>query len=237
MATSSVDESQRKAARLAGAVYLLSFATVVSVNFGIFFRLLVGSPTQIAGNVLAHQTLFRIGLVGQLLYCVGVLVVSVALYVVLRPVDHVMALLAALGRIVHGITWLLVSLNLFTALRLLIKPDYVGSLPAEQLAVLARLHLTGFDQYYVGLLFWSLGSTVAAYLWFRARYVPRALAAFGIAASMWGALCCLALFVFPDFPKLVGLSWFDVPMVLFEIALSFLLVSRGVRVPEHSADD
>jgi hypothetical protein len=146
-------------------------------------------------------------------------------------VDHVLALLATLGRLVHGITWLVISLNILTALRLLLNPDYAGSLPPEQLAVLARLYLSGFEQYYVGLLFWSLGSTAAACLWLKARYVPTALAGFGIAASVWGATCCVALFVFPDFPKIVNLSWFDVPLVLFEISLSSLLVWRGLPPP------
>ena len=210
----SIDGLQRRSARVAGAVYLVSFATVVVVNFGVLGPLLDGDPAHIARSVLEHETRFRVGLVGQLLYCIGVLVVTGALYIVLRPVDGFLAVLAAVGRLVHGLSWLLVSLNLLTALRLLTQPVYAHALPPDQLPVLARLYLSGFDQYYVGLLFWSLGSTVTAYLWFKAGYVPRPLALVGIPASAWGAACCIALFVFPEFPKLVNLWWFDMPMVL-----------------------
>jgi hypothetical protein len=228
--TSSIDGSQRKAAGIAGFAYLLSFVIVVSVNFGIFARLIVGAdPAQTARNILAHETLFRVGLAGDLLYCIGVLCVTAALYVILKPVDQTVALLAALGRLVHGFTWLLVTLNLFTALRLLSRPEYAGLLPPDQLPVLARLYLSGFDQYYVGLLFWSLGATAAACLWLKSGYVPRALAAFGILASAWCAACTLVLFLSPDFPKLVNLWWFDMPMVLFEVAVSSLLLFRGLR--------
>ena len=230
MTTSSIDGSQRKAARIAGFAYLLSFVTVVSVNFGIFARLIVGAdPAQTARNILAHETLFRVGLAGDLLYCIAVLCVTAALYVILKPVDQTLALLAAFGRLVHGFTWLLVTVNLFTALRLLSRPEYASVLPPDQLPVLARLYLSGFDQYYVGLLFWSLAATAGAYLWLKSGYVPSALAAFGILASAWCTACTFILFLFPDFPKLVNLWWFDMPMVLFEIAVSFLLLFRGLR--------
>ncbi len=68
MTSSAVDGSQRSAARVAAVVYLLSFALVVAVNFGIFGRLLRGGPPEMAQNILAHETFFRVGLVGQLLY-------------------------------------------------------------------------------------------------------------------------------------------------------------------------
>ncbi len=58
-------ESQRTAARVAGFVFPISFITVVAVNFGIFARLIVsGDPTKTAQNILANETLFRIGIAG-----------------------------------------------------------------------------------------------------------------------------------------------------------------------------
>ena len=230
MTTSSIDGSQRRAARIAGLACLFSFVSVVSVNFGIFGRLIVGAdPAQTARNILAHETLFRLGIAGDVLYCIAVLVLSAALYIVLKPVDQNLALLAAFGRLTHGLTWLLVTLNLFTALRLLGRPEWTAAFPPEQLAVLSRLYLSGFDQYYVGLLFWSLGGTVGAYLWLKSAYVPRPLAACGVLASTWCAACMFALFLFPDFPRAVNLWWFDTPMALFEVALSFVLLFRGLR--------
>ena len=233
MATRSIDSSQRKAAKIAGLAYLLSFVTVVSVNFGILERLIVAAdPVQTARNILAHETLFRVGLTGGVLYCIGVLVLSAALYIVLKPVDQTLALLAALGRFVYALTWIILTLNLFTALRLLSHADYAQAFLTEHLPSLARLYLSGFDQYYVGLLFWSSGATVGAYLWLKSAYVPRALAAVGVLASAWCAACTLVLFLVPDFPKIVNLWWFDTPMGLFEFALSLVLLFRGLRPPE-----
>ena len=230
MTTSFIEVSQRKAAKIAGLAYVLSFVIAVWVNFGIFARLMVGAdPAQTARNILAHESLFRAGLVGFLLYCVAVLVLSAALYAVLKPVDQNLALLAVFGRLVQALIWVLLTLNLFTALRLLSSPEYARVFPPDQLPVLARLYLSGFDHYYVGLFFWSLTGIIGASLWFKSRYVPAALAVFGALASAWCAACTIALFLFPGFPKAVNLWWFDMPMALFEIALGFLLLVRGLR--------
>lgn len=180
-------------------------------------------------NILAQETLFRVGLTGDVVYCIAVLVLSAALYVILRPVDPNLAMLAVSGRFVQALTWLVLTLNLFTALRLLSSPEFASAFPPEQLPALARLYLSGFDHCYVGLAFWSMGDTIAAYLWFKSLYVSRALAVFGGLASAWCAACTFALFLFPDFPKVVNLWWFDMPMALFEIGLGFLLLVCGLR--------
>ena len=232
MTTGVIGDAQRKAAKVAGLVYPLSFVTVVSVTYGIVRPLVAGvDPAQAARNILMHETPFRVGIVGNLLYCIEVVILSAAIYVVLEPVAPLLALLAALGRLVQGFIWLLICVNLFTALRLLTQPEYARALPPDQLSVLARLHLSGFDQYYVSLLFWCLGSMVGACAWLQSRYIPRALAAFGILSSAWGAACTLCLFLFPGFQKVVDLTWFDVPMVLFELVLGPLLLFRGLGAP------
>lgn len=230
MIVSDAERCQRRAARTGGLFYLLSLITIVSVTYGIVQPVLGGGdPGQIARNVVAHETLFRVGIAGNLLYCVELVVLGAALYVALRPIDPLLALLSALGHLMHGVVWVLVSLDLFAAVRLLTQPEYARGMPAEQLAALARLHLSGFDPYYVALLFWASGSTVGAWLWLRSRQVPRALAAFGILASGWAVACTSILVVDPRFQEIVHLMWFDMPLVLFQAALGAVLVLRGLR--------
>jgi hypothetical protein len=182
MAISSVDESQRKAARAAGFAYLITFATVVYVNFGIHDRLIVvNNAADTARNIMTHERLFRVGIAGDLIYCAGVVVLLTALYVILKPVNRGLGLLAAFWRLVWVLMWLVMTLNLFDALRLLSGADCLRAFESERLQALARLYLDArFDYYYVGLLFGALASTVSGYLWFKSRYIPRALAAFGM---------------------------------------------------------
>jgi len=227
----TIDESQRKAAKVAGLAYLVTFAIVVYVNFGIHDRLIAANSAETAQNILAHERLFRVGIVGDLLYCAGVVVLLTALYVVLKPVSHGLALLAALWRLVWVLMWLVMTLHLLDALRLLSGADYLQALEANQLQALARLNLgTRFDYYYVGLLFGSLASTVCGYLWFKSCYIPRALAAFGVISSAFCVACTLVFYIVPNFDRIVSLWLFDTPMGLFDIALSFWLLFRGLAV-------
>ncbi len=234
MTVRASDESQQTAAKVAGAAYLITFAIVVYVNFGIHQRLIVArDAAATARNIMAHQRLFRIGMAGDVVYCAGVVVLLTALYVVLRPVNRGLALLAAFWRLAWVFVWLLMTLNLFDALRVLNGPEYMRAFETERLQALARLYLgTSFDYYYVGLLFGALASTVCGYLWFKSRYIPRTLAAFGVISSAFCVACTFALYIFPSFDKIVNLWWFDTPMGIFDITLSFWLLFKGLRLPE-----
>jgi hypothetical protein len=228
----TIDESQRKAARAAGLAYLITFATVVYVNFGIHDRLIAHNAAETARNILAHERLFRIGIVGDLIYCVGVVVLLTALYVSLKPVSRGLALLAAFWRLVWVLMWLVMTLNLFDALRMIRGADYLQAFEAERLQALARLYLgTRFDYYYVGLLFGALASTVCGYLWFKSRYIPRSLAVFGVISSAFCVACTVVFYIYPNFDKIVNLWWFDTPMGLFDIGLSFWLLFKGLKLP------
>ena len=212
--------TQRKAATIAGTAWLISFVAVVAVSFNIIFPLNeLATATDIARRVLAHERLFRLGIAGYMINCVGLVVQVAAFYVMLEPVDRMLAQLAALGRLVHAFTWVVAILNLFMALGLLKDGE-----PA-----LARLYLSGWNVYYVGLLFWSLGAAVGGYILYTSNYIPRALAAFGIIASAWCAACTFVYYIFPGFADVVNLWWFDSPMVLFELALSGWLLVKGLR--------
>src|SRR2546423_11060836 len=142
MTISTIDESQRTAARVAGLAYLVALASVVFVQFGIHDRLMVaGNPAETARNIMAHERLFRIGIDGDLIYCIAVVVQLTALYVILRPVNRGLALTAALGRLVYALMWILMTLNLFDTLRLLSGADYLRVFEAERLQTLAKLYL------------------------------------------------------------------------------------------------
>lgn len=204
---------------------------VVVANYGAHFRLIIpNDAVETARNIMANETLFRINIACDLLYVVNLLVLLSALYVVLKPVDRNLSLVAAFCRLVLALMWSIIALNSLGALRLLGDAAYLPVFKADQLQTLARLHLvTSFDAYYVGLPFWGLASTVCSYLWFKSRYIPRALAAFGVISSIWCVICGFAFIAYPHFDALVGLSWFDVPLVLFEMTLGVWLLFKGLR--------
>lgn len=227
----TTDETQRKAARLAGFTFLFAMAIVVLANYGISFRLSVpGNAVETARNIIANEGLFRINIACNLLYGATIGILLSALYVVLKPVDQNLALIAAFCRLVVALMWGVTTLYMLGALRLLGGGTYLSVFEADRLQALARLHLdAGYDAYYIGLPFWALASTVCSFLWFKSGYIPRALAASGMIASAWGVFCAFAFLISPNFQNAVHPGWFDMPMVIFEMALGLWLLFKGLR--------
>lgn len=231
MTINAIENSQRKAARVAGFAGLITMAIVVIANFGINGRLLVpGDAAQTAENIIAHQTLFRIGIACFLTYSVGDVILLSALYTILKPVGRTVALLATFFRLVYALTWVLVAINLYGALRLLTNSDYLRLFDVERLHALARLSISAnSDVYYVGLLFYALAATLCSYLWLKSHYIPRVLAALGLISSAWCVASTLCYLISPNFSNTVNLWWFDSPMGLFEMALSLWLLLKGLK--------
>ncbi len=228
-----IDKSHQIAARVAGISGLISFAIVVFGNYVLLSPLIVaGNAAETARNIAAHQTQLRLAVVCFLSYGVTVVVLLTALYLILKSVNPLLALLGALFRFAFAMLWLVAPLNLLSALRVLGKADYLHVVEPERLQVLARLQIGGtFDDYYVGLPFFGLAATVCAYLWFKSRYIPRPLAMFGVIASVWCVICAFVFLIFPNFNKIVNDYWFDSPMAIFEMIVSVWLLLRGIRAP------
>jgi hypothetical protein len=234
-----IDDSQRVAARIEGISGLLAVVTVVFGNYALLGPLVVpGNATETARNIMAHQTQLRVALTCFLTYGVIVVILLSALYVILKPVDPLLALIGALFRLVFALLWLLTTLNLLGALRLLGNAGYLQAFDADRLQVLARLQIAAnFDDYYVGLPFFGLAATACAYLWLKSGYIPKWLAAFGVIASVWCVICAFLFLIFPDFNKAVNDYWFDSPMAIFELIVSGWLLFKGIATPNHGDAD
>jgi uncharacterized protein DUF4386 len=226
-----IDDSQRRAARIAGVTGLLAVVIVVFGNYALLSPLIVPrDAAETARNMIAHQTQARLALICFLLYGANVIVLLAALYVILKPVDRLLALIGAVFRLVFAVLWLLATLNLLGALRLLGTAPYLQVFQPDYLQALARLQIAAnFDDYYVGLPFFALAAVICAYLWLRSGYIPRAFAVFGIVSSAWCVICAFVFLVFPNFNKIVNDYIFDTPMALFELVVSLWLLSKGLQ--------
>src|SRR5438046_8460193 len=231
MTITKIGNAQGTAARVAGWSGLLTFAIVVFGNYVLLNPLVVpGNAATTAQNIAEHQTQVRLTAVCFLTYSLGVIVLLTALYVILKPVNHGLALVGALFRLVFALLWLLSPLNLLAMLRLVSNANYLQAFEPDRLQALARLHLGAtFDDYYIGLPFFGLAATVCAYLWFKSNYIPKGLAISGLIASAWCVLCAFVFLIFPQFNKVVNDYLFDSPMALFELIVSFWLLFKGLK--------
>jgi len=229
--TNNIDNSQRTAAKVAGVAGLLAFILVVFGNYVLLEPLIVPrNAVDTARNILAHQTQFRVALICFITYGIGAIVLLTALYVVLAPVNRGLTLAGALFRLVFVMLWLVAPLNSLGALRLLSDSSYLQVFEPERLQALARAQIAAsFDDYYVGLPFFGLAATICAWLWWKSNYIPKGLALFGVISSAWCVFCAFVYLIFPNFNKIVNDYIFDSPMALFELALSFWLLFKGLR--------
>src|SRR5213082_3669067 len=228
------NNSQRTAAKVAGAAGLLAVVLVVFGNYVLLGPLIIPrNAVDTARNILAHQTQFRLALICFITYGIGAIVLATALYIILAPVNRGLALAGALFRLVFAILWLIAPLNSLAALRLLGDAPYLKIFEPDRLQALARVQLAGsFDDYYVGLPLLGLAATICAWLWFKSNYIPRGLALYGVISSAWCVVCAFVYLIFPHFNKIVNDWWFDFPMALFELVVSFWLLFKGLKSVE-----
>lgn len=222
-------------ARLAGTSYLLSTVIVVYANLGVVKKLVVfNNMTETTRNITGQESLFRFTIVLNLFYCIGTIINLAAIYALLKPVSNTLSLVAASLKLVMPLTWIFITVNSFVVLRLINVPVYSQVFNQDQFNSLVRLNLSGSGIYYIGLLFWSLASTVYSLLFFRSNYIPKLLAIFGMIASWWCFVCTVAYMIYPSFSNAVNPWWFDSPMVIFEIVVSIWLlfgIPQRQRVP------
>jgi hypothetical protein len=230
-----IEPAQQTAAKVVGVLYLVLMATgLLAVFTAVYLRaglLVAGDAAQTAANLAASERLLRIGAVSNVITVAGDLALVVALYVVLGPIDRNLALLAAAWRIAESAILAVTTFQEFAAVQLLSGAAYLRAFESAQLVALARSDVSvEAAGYLVGIVFLGLGSAVYAYLWFRSRYIPRALAAWGIFASLLVVIANLAILVFPDLGAI--LQPLDVgPLGIFELTTGVWLIARGIRVP------
>jgi hypothetical protein len=227
-----LEPAQHTAARIVGFLYLFLMATAILAESYARGQIIVpGDAVHTAMNIAASEWLFRASAVTHLLTVAGDIVLVVALYVILKPVNQYVALLAAFWRLAESSILAVTSLNDFAALVLLSGADYLRALDTEQLQALAytliRVRGTGFG---VGFAFLGLGSALFSYLWFRSRYIPRGFAAWGVFASMLLATGSLAILVFPRLAAIMGMVHMA-PMFVYEVGLGVWLLAKGIQAP------
>ena len=237
--------SLARAAKIAGAAYLVTSATSFS-NLYFSSKLAVpGDFARTATNIVANAQLFRVMILFELVTCLGCVVLNVALYELLAPVHRSLARLAAFFRIAESAVYGAITVNIVVFLSILTDADFARALQPLELQALARAfrsaHSNGFT---MAMVFLSVGSAVYMYLFLRARYVPIALAAAGIVMSVLGAMFFIARLVVPGlvattFAAVRGLptvalalvAVIALPFLAFEVILGVWLLVRGIRIP------
>ena len=224
------DESQRKAAKVVGFCYLFAMATGILGETYVRGRLIdYENAALTAQNIMAHKTLFRLGIGAELLTFMSDIALITSLYIILAPVHRYLALLATFLRLVAEAVCVMMAAHSFDVLRILGSGDYLQAFEADQLAALARLsigaHVSAFN---VGFVFMGFGSMVFGYLWLKSNYVPKAWGYLGVFGSFLLMAGTFAILLVPSLAPKLGLIYM-VPLFFFEVGMGLWLLLKGLR--------
>src|SRR2546421_9533570 len=223
-----------KAARIAGAIYA---SMVVTGPFSLIYvpnKLIVrGDAAATAGNILAHETMFRLAILADLVGQVIFICLAVALYKLLSGINKTWAGLMVALVLVAAAVGFFNTLNNIAAQILFRGADFLAVSDKPQRDALGmlfiRLHTQGI---FIDEMFWGLWLFPFGLLVFRSGFLPRFIGVW-LMINCFGyvALSIIALF----FPAYYGAAFkFAQPVLFGELAIMLWLLIKGAKVPTPS---
>src|SRR5713101_9183099 len=167
----------KKAARIAGAIYL---SMVITAPFSLIYvpeKLIVrGNAAVTAENILAHETMFRLSIFGDLVGQVIFVCLAIALYRLLSNVNKTWAALMVAFVLVSAAVGFLNTLNNIAALTLFRGADFLAVFDKPQRDAMAMLFLGLRRQgLTINEIFWGLWLFPFGVLVMRSGFLPRIL--------------------------------------------------------------
>jgi hypothetical protein len=182
-------------------------------------------------NIVASESLFRLGFVSNLLVFTVNIFVAVLLYKVFEPVNKTMAGMMVILILVGVAIAMLNELNQFAALLLLSGGDSLATFTTEQLQALATLFLDIYEHgFVVAHIFFGLWLFPMGYLVIKSSFMPKIIGIFLIIACVGYVIDFILFFLFPEITVTVSGYTF-----VGEVLLLLWLLVMGVNVQQWKA--
>jgi hypothetical protein len=219
-----------KTARIGGILYLIIVVTGIFAEIFVRSKLIVsGDATATANNIMASELRFRMGFVSALIMLVCDVVVTLILYVLLKPISKNIALLAAFFRLVSIAVMGINLLHHLAALFPLGDKDYLKVFEPQQLHTLAYLSLKSYDYgYNISLVFFGFHCLLLGYLLFRSSYFSRTLGVLLVISGLCYLTNSFSWFIVPTFATKIY-PVILLPCFVGELSLSFWLLVKGIK--------
>jgi Domain of unknown function (DUF4386) len=224
--------SSRNPGRVAGFLYLLLVLAGPIRLIYIPDKLFVhGNAAATAGNIAAHEWLFRFGIVSDLFCAVILIFLALAFYRLFKGVDQNLAVLVViLGGIMPALIDFVGVVSDSAALTLVRGADFLSVFDKPQRDALAMLFLRLRDhQNTAAEVLWGLWLFPLAILTYKSRFLPRFLGVWLIINGFAYVILSLTGELLPQYQdKVFVLSQ---PALFAEIALMLWLVIKGANPP------
>jgi hypothetical protein len=224
-----------KTARIAGVLYLSTLPLAIYFWSYLPSKLIVrGNATASAANILAHETLFRFSILGDLFAHLILLFLAFLLYRLLSDVNRMWAFVMVGFVLVSTAVGFVNALSSIAALTLFRGADFLVAIDKAQRDALAmlflRLHNQGFliNEVFSGVWLFPLGLLVL-----RCGFLPRFLGIWLITACFgWLVVSTVALMFPTYYDAAFSLAQ---PAVLGEMAFALWLLLKGPST-KHDSD-
>jgi hypothetical protein len=217
-------------ARIAGFFYLLLTLVAPYRLLYIPGKLFVhGDAAATAGNIAAHETLFRLGIVSEALCGVILMFLVLAFYRLFKDVDHYLAALVVIvGGIMPATIDFLIVLNDIAALTFVRGADFLSvfSEPQRDAMALFFVRLHG-QQILVAEILWGIWLFPLGLLVIRSRFLPRFLGYWLIINGIAYLALSFSGLLAPQFEGMV--SKVTTPALFGEVATMLWLLIKGAR--------
>jgi hypothetical protein len=222
--------SLKKGARIAGFIYL---SMVFTAPFSLIYvpsKLIVrGNATATAGNILAHETMFRLAIFGDLVGQVIFICLAIALYRLLRDVSRPWAWLMVAFVLVSSAVCFLNVLNYIGALTLFRAPDFLSVIDKPQRDALGMLFLRLYSHgIFMAEIFWGLWLFPFGLLVFRSGFLPRWIGVW-LMINCFGYVILSAIALFASAYYEAAFKYLQ-PVLFGELAIMLYLLIRGANV-------
>jgi len=227
--------STKNPGRFAGLLYILTSIPGFFAMMYVPSKLIVhANAAATASNIAAHETLFRLGIAGQLIGQTGFIFVAFALYELLKGVNRRHASLMVTLVVVQIPIAFLNELNSIAALLLVRGADFLSIFEKPQRDALAMLFLNlHFQGLVVDEIFWGLWLLPLALLVYRSRFLPRFLGVWLAFSGFAWVLLSLTGVLSPQYYD--NVFTYTQPAVFGELAFMFWLVIKGAKPPALDA--
>jgi len=219
----------RNPGRFAGLLYVLISIPGFFALLYVPSKLIVhGDATATAGNIAAHEMLFRIGIACSLIGQAGFIFVALALYDLLNGVNPRQALVMLTLILVGAPIALLNELNAIAALVLVRGADFLSVFDKPQRDALAMLFLNlhgyGFD---VAGILWGLWLFPLGLVVYRSGFIPRVFGVLLMLNTVTFPVNSLVAVVLPEYGHIVS-RWMR-PLGFGELAFMSWLLIMGAK--------
>jgi hypothetical protein len=232
LANRTADRSPRAMARFAGLLYLVIAIAAIIAHMYVPAQLMVpGDAAATANNILASKPLFRIGIGSELVVLLCEVVLSIILYVIFKPVNKTLSLIAAVFRLAMTTIHAINLLNYFFVLLLLSGADYLAVFEPDQLHALVLLFLNAHSYgFTIGIACFAPHVLALGYLIFRSGYLPRILGILFMLAACGYFVDSSALLLVPSYDATP--IFLALPIGIAEIVFPVWLLIKGVNVEQ-----